>query len=34
MRRRRRAGEKKKLKQATNFEDAVCFPSAVVQGAV
>ena len=28
-----RAGEKKKRKQATDFEDAVCCPSAVVQGA-
>ena len=28
-----RAGEKKKWKQATDFEDAVCCPSAVVQGA-
>ena len=28
-----RAGEKKKWKQATDFVDAVCCPSAVVQGA-
>ena len=28
-----RAGEKKKLKQVTDFVDAVCCPSAVVQGA-
>ena len=28
-----RAGEKKKSKQATDFKDAVCCPSAVVQGA-
>ena len=28
---KRRAGEKRK--QATNFEEAVCCPSAVVQGA-
>ena len=28
-----RAGEKKKRKQATDFKDAVCCPSAVVQGA-
>ena len=27
------AGEKKKRKHATDFEDAVCCPSAVVQGA-
>ena len=33
MRRRRRAGEKKKRKQETDFEEAVCCPSAVVQGA-
>ena len=26
-----RAGEKKKSKQATDFKDAVCCPSAVVQ---
>ena len=32
MRRRSRAGEKKKRKQATDFEEAVCCPSAVVQG--
>ena len=31
---KRRAGEKKKRKQATNFEKAVCCPSAVIQGAV
>ena len=30
---KRGAGEKKKRKQATNFKDAVCCPSAVVQGA-
>ena len=29
---KRRAGEERK--QATNFEEAVCCPSAVVQGAV
>ena len=29
----RRAGEERKRKQATNFEEAVCCPSAVVQGA-
>ena len=28
-----RAGEKKKRKQAIDFKDAVCCPSAVVQGA-
>ena len=28
-----KAGEKKKRKQATDFKDAVCCPSAVVQGA-
>ena len=28
-----RAGEKKKRKQATDFKEAVCCPSAVVQGA-
>ena len=28
----RRAGKKKKRKQATDFEEAVCCPSAVVQG--
>ena len=33
MKRRRRAGEKKKRKQATDFEEAVSCPSAVVQGA-
>ena len=37
MRRRRKgkskAGEKKKREQATDFKDAVCCPSAVVQGA-
>ena len=27
------AGEKKKRKQATDFKEAVCCPSAVVQGA-
>ena len=27
-----KAGEKKKRKQATDFKDAVCCPSAVVQG--
>ena len=30
---KRRAGEKKKRKQATNFEEVVCWPTAVVQGA-
>ena len=30
---KRRAGEKKKRKQATNFKEAVCCPFAVVQGA-
>ena len=30
---KRGAGEKKKRKQATDFEKAVCCPSAVVQGA-
>ena len=30
---KRRAGEKKKRKQATDYEEAVCCPSAVVQGA-
>ena len=30
---KRRAGEKRKKKQATDFEEAVCCPSAVVQGA-
>ena len=29
---KRRAGEKKKRKQATNFKEAVSCPSAVVQG--
>ena len=29
---KRRSGEKKKRKQATDFEEAVCCPSAVVQG--
>ena len=28
-----KAGEKKKRKQATDFKDAVCCPSAIVQGA-
>ena len=28
-----RAGKKKKRKQATDFKEAVCCPSAVVQGA-
>ena len=31
---KRRAGEKRKRKQATDFKEAVCYPSAVVQGAV
>ena len=31
---KRGAGEKKKRKQATDFKEAVCCPSAVVQGAV
>ena len=30
---KRGAGEKKKRKQATDFKEAVCFPTAVVQGA-
>ena len=30
---KKRAGEKKESKQATDFEEAVCCPSAVVQGA-
>ena len=30
---KRRAGDKRKRKQVTNFEEAVCCPSAVVQGA-
>ena len=30
---KRRAGEKKKRKQVTDFKEAVCCPSAVVQGA-
>ena len=30
---KRGAGEKRKRKQATDFEEAVCCPSAVVQGA-
>ena len=29
---KRRTGEKKKKKQATDFKEAVCCPSAVVQG--
>ena len=29
---KRRAGEKKKREQATDFEEAVCCPCAVVQG--
>ena len=29
----RRAGEKRKKKQATDFKEAVCCPFAVVQGA-
>ena len=29
---KRRAGEKEKRKQATDFEEAVCCPSAVIQG--
>ena len=33
MKRRRRAGEKKKRKQATDFEEAVSCPSAVILGA-
>ena len=33
MRRRKRAGEKKKRKEATNFEEAMRCPTAVVQGA-
>ena len=31
---KRRAGEKKKRKQATDFVEALCCPSAVVHGAV
>ena len=30
----RRAGEKKKRKQVTEFEEAVCCPTAVVQGSI
>ena len=30
---KRRAGEKRKRKQGTDFKEAVCCPSAVVQGA-
>ena len=30
---KRRAGEKRNRKQATNFKEAVCCPSVVVQGA-
>ena len=30
---KRRAGEKKERKQATDFKEAVCCPSAIVQGA-
>ena len=30
---KRGAGEKKKRKQATDFKEAVCCPSAVIQGA-
>ena len=30
---KRRAGEKRKKKQATDFKDTVCCPSAVVHGA-
>ena len=30
---KRGAGEKKRRKQAANFKEAVCCPSAVVQGA-
>ena len=30
---KRRAGEKRKKKQATDYKEAVCCPSAVVQGA-
>ena len=30
---KRGAGKKKKRKQATDFKEAVCCPSAVVQGA-
>ena len=29
---KRRAGEKRKRKQTTNFEEAVCYPTVVVQG--
>ena len=29
---KRKAGEEKKRKQATDFEEAVCYPTAVVQG--
>ena len=28
----RRAGEERKRKHATNFEEAVCCPSAIIQG--
>ena len=31
---KRGAGEERKKKQATDFKEAVCYPSAVVQGAV
>ena len=30
---KRKAGERKERKQVTDFEEAVCCPSAVVQGA-
>ena len=30
---KRRAGEKRKKKQATDYKEAVCCPSAAVQGA-
>ena len=30
---KRRAGEKRKTKEATDFKETVCCPSAVVQGA-
>ena len=30
---KRRAGEEKNRKQATDFEEAVCCPTAIVQGA-
>ena len=29
---KKRAGEKKKRKQVTNFKEAVCCPTAIIQG--